>query len=194
MRHHFSLISLSLLSLFVIACQSSQGPYQRGSGAESESFIAGQESSKSIASGGQQSDRILAAQRKAQDSKSLASTEDSDSYAFQNKGSNSARVRLTVGRSFAESNGVYGPKQSQAGGRTRLKIDGYDYDSSTCRLTPKYKFQSFTRPDGRALRDRERQWRPKLDIDIFDEPDKSKPQVQTPTRRPKGVLIEVGAH
>lgn len=143
--------------------------------------------------------RVLAARRKAQATRDLGSTEDSENYSFENKSQPFRNVRLTVrndprpsgfGQDPADPNVL--KRQRQRG--ARLKVEGYRYDPDTCSLSPNYKFESFQTPDNQAQRDREKAWRPKLQIDLFDEPETGpKPKPTLPDKPPTGVLINAGS-
>lgn len=208
----FILISASLL-----ACQSQERARPIAVGSEQKQAILGADTasaSPASASPGNRAktsetragtstkderSRVLAARRKAQATRDLGSTEDSGNYAFDNKSEPFRNVRLTVRNDPRPSGFGQAPpdpnvlkRQNQRG--ARVKVDGYRYDPESCSLSPNYKFESFNSPDKQAQRDREKAWRPKLQIDLFDDPEKgSKPKPTLPDKPPTGVLINAGS-
>ncbi|MDF1664235.1 MAG: hypothetical protein P1V97_20885 [Planctomycetota bacterium] len=163
------------------------------------SVASGKATKRSVKGSDNERARVLAARRKAHATRDLGSTKDTDNYAFDNKSKPFRNVRLTVrndprpsgfGQEPADPNVLKRQKQRGA----RLKVDGYRYNPDTCSLSPNYKFESFSTPDNQAQRDREKAWRPKLQIDLFDEPGNgAKPKPTLPDKPPNGVLINAGS-
>lgn len=201
-----------LISLTLFACQSPEPARLGNETANSEQVIQGAETvsqspakqeSKASSSAKRNEEsraRVLAARRKAHSTRDLSSTEAEGTFDFKDEKDSFRSVRLTV-RNDPRPNGFgQGPidpnvlrRQRQRG--ARVKVEGYRYDPNTCTVSPNYKFQSFTSPDNKARRDRERAWRPKLNIDLFDEPEKKDPKdkPKLPDTPPTGVLIDAGS-
>jgi hypothetical protein len=207
-----------LLSVALLGCQSS-GASKLGMDSGVVAPISGQESqsgSASLVSGKKseatsskksksQSDpdreKILAARRRAQRAWDLSSTEDSGTYSYP-KSKGLSWSRATIGIQNGPGRRIYRPTRPQSSirlgdtdRRANVKVDGYGYDSQSCTIAPTYKFESVSTPDLKARRDKERQWRPKLNIDLFDGPDKKTKtgKLAVPPKPPQGVLIDAGS-